>query len=358
MKIAYFITQHGYGHAVRSVQVINALPRHIDVLIISAVEKDFFQRMIIRDYAYRKKAFDVGCIQTSSLTVDIKKTLEAYSATHRNNEEALQDETAFLQSNGVDLVVTDSASFPLVLADNAAIPGILLASFTWVEIYRPYVEQYPDFAWIIKTMSQEYSKATIHIRSPLSLDISYGKRLVEVPLIAPKGKDIRNDLYSSIGISPSKHLAILYLGSYGLEVSVDSLAQYRDWHFVTFEPQAFEYPNYTVLDRKSWRYEDVIASSDAVIAKLGYGLLSTCMAAGVPVLYPGRKDFVEHAALDRATKEWGGGISVSDDEFYALNLKAGLTKALKEKPKTIPSDGAETAARIIETLTAESNGST
>ncbi|MBW2646710.1 MAG: hypothetical protein JRE23_11110 [Deltaproteobacteria bacterium] len=352
MKIAYFITQHGYGHAVRSAQVINALPRHIDVLIISAVEKDFFQRMITRDYAYREKAFDVGCVQTSSLTVDIKKTLEAYSATHRKNKESLQDETIFLKTNGVDLIVTDSAAFPLVLSESAGIPGILLASFTWAEIYRPYVEQHPDFEWVIDTMSQEYDKATLHLRPPLSLDINYGKRLVEIPLIAPKGKDIRNDLYSSIGIPPSQHLAILYLGSYGLEVSVDSLAQYRDWHFVTFEPPAFEYPNYTVLDRESWRYEDVMASSDAVIAKLGYGLLSTCMAAGVPVLYPGRKDFVEHAALDRAAKEWGGGISVPDEEFYALNLGAGLAKAIKEKPKTIPSDGAETAARIIKTLTA------
>ncbi|MFH1674228.1 MAG: hypothetical protein ABIF87_12485 [Pseudomonadota bacterium] len=352
MKIAYFITQHGYGHAVRSAQVINALQRHIEVLIISGVEKDFFKRSITRDYAYREKAFDVGCVQTSSLTVDIKKTLEAYSATHRNNEEEIRDETNFLETNGIDLVITDSAAFPLVLADNAVIPGILLASFTWVEIYRPYVEQHPDFEWVIYTMSQEYDKAAIHLRPPLSLDINYGKRLIEIPLIAPQGKNIRTDLYSSIGISPSKHLAILYLGSYGLEVSVDSLAQYRDWHFVTFEPPAFEYPNYTVLDREAWSYEDVIASSDAVIAKLGYGILSTCMAAGIPVLYPGRKNFVEHAALDRAAKEWGGGISIPNEEFYALNLGEGLAEAIKEKPKTMPSNGAETASRIIETLTA------
>jgi hypothetical protein len=63
--------------------------------------------------------------------------------------------------------------------------------------------------------------------------------------------------------------------------------------------------------------------------------------------------FVEHAALDRAAKEWGGGISVPDEEFYGLNLKEGLAKASREKSKSVPADGAKAAARIIESLTAE-----
>lgn len=350
MKIAYFITQHGYGHAVRSAQIINALPPYIEVVIISAVEKDFFKRSITRSYAYKKKGFDVGCVQTDSLNIDIKKTLQAYQKRYRKNQETLPDETAFLKSEAIDLVVTDSASFPLVLANSANIPGILLASFTWVEIYRPYVKQYPDFTPILNTMAQEYAKATLHLRPPLCLDIAYGKYKIDVPLIAPKGRDIKSKLIASIGIFPSKYLAVLYLGSYGLEVSFDNLAQYDDWHFVTFEPPPLEHPNYTLLERKSWRYEDVVASSDAVIGKLGYGLLSTCMAAGIPLLYPGRTHFVEHTALDEAAQTWGGGISISDENFYGLNLGTGLEKATQEKPKIAPANGAQAAARIIETL--------
>ena len=350
MKIAYFITQHGYGHAVRSAQIINAMPSYIEVVIISAIEKDFFNRSITRNYAYIKKGFDVGCIQTDSLNIDIKRTLQAYQKKYHKNQETRRDETAFLKSKAIDLVVTDSASFPLVLADSVNIPGILLASFTWVEIYRPYVKQYPDFTSIINTMAQEYARATLHLRPPLCLDITYGKHTIDVPLIAPKGRDIKSKLISSIGISPSKYVAMLYLGSYGLEVSFDNLAQYDDWHFITFEPQPFQPPNYTLLERELWRYEDVVASSDAVIGKLGYGLLSTCMAAGVPLLYPGRTNFVEHTALDEAAQAWGGGISISDGDFYALKLGAGLETATQEKPKTVSSDGAQADAQIIETL--------
>jgi L-arabinokinase len=350
MKIAYFITQHGYGHAVRSAQIINALPPYIDVVIISAVEKDFFKRSITREYTYKKKGFDVGCVQTDSLTVDVKRTLQACQKRYRKNQEILRNETALLRAEGVGLVITDSASFPLVLADSLNIPGILLASFTWVEIYRPYVRQHPDFASIINTMAQEYARATLHIRPPLCLDIAYGKQRIDVPLIAPKGRDIKNKLIASIGIFPSKYLAVLYLGSYGLEVSFDNLAQYDNWHFVTFEPPPLENPHYTLLERESWRYEDVVASSDAVIGKLGYGLLSTCMAAGVPLLYPGRTNFVEHTALNEAAQAWGGGISIADEDFYRLNLRAGLEKAIQEKPKTVPSDGAQATAGIIATL--------
>lgn len=348
MKIAYCITQHGYGHAVRSAQVINALPHHIEVLVTSAVEEACFKRILTREFSYRKKAFDVGCVQTDSLNVDIKKTLEAYQTLSRKNREALHTETAFLKAKGVDLVITDSASFPLVLADKAQIPGILLASFTWVEIYRPYMEQHPYFAPFIKAMSQEYAMATVHLRPPLSLEMAYGKHTVDVPLIAPRGKNVRGELIAFIGGSHSKHLAMVYLGSYGLNVSLNRLAHYEDWHFVTLEPVEIECPNLTLLDRDSWRYEDVIASSDAVIGKLGYGLLSTCMATGVPVLYPGRNDFVEHAALDGAARKWRGGIPVPDEEFYALNLRTGLKKAVRKKPESVPSGGAQAAARIIQ----------
>jgi L-arabinokinase len=350
MKIAYFITQHGYGHAVRSAQIMNALPPSIEIIIISAVEKDFFKRSIIRSYTYKKRAFDVGCIQTDSLKVDIKGTLQAYQKRYQKNLEILRDETTFLKSEAIDVVITDSASFPLVLANNVNVPCILLASFTWVEIYQPYVMQYPDFTPIINAMVQEYAKATLHLRPPLCLDIAYGKYTIDVPLIAPKGRNIKNKLISSIGIAPSKYLAMLYLGSYGLDVSLDNLAQYKDWHFAIFEPLPLQHPNYTLLERESWRYEDVVASSDAVIGKLGYGLLSTCMAAGVPVLYPGRTNFVEHTALDEAAQAWGGGISMADEDFYGLNLEAGLEKATQAKPTTVPSGGAQAAAGIIATL--------
>ncbi|MFH1076298.1 MAG: hypothetical protein V1753_05570 [Pseudomonadota bacterium] len=350
MKIAYFITQHGYGHAFRSAQVINALPDSAEVFIVSNVEQGFFYRAVTRTFSYRKKVFDVGCIQTDSINVDIYATLEAYSKVHHKNYKSLKDEIAILKDCGISLVISDSASFPMLLAAQTGIPGILLASFTWIEIYQPYMASHPEFEWLLGAMRGEYDKATLHLRPPLSLDISYGQRLVDIPLIAPAGNNIRDKLVALLGVAPSIRLGMLYFGSQGLSLSIEPLSQYQDWYFVTLEPLQGACDNCKLLDRNSWRYEDIIASSDAVVGKLGYGLLSSCMAAGMPIIYPPRSDFVEHEMLDNAARKWGGGIPLSSSEFFDLNIRQPLEQALTLKPKPIAHDGANVVAQFLMAL--------
>ena len=95
-----------------------------------------------------------------------------------------------------------------------------------------------------------------------------------------------------------------------------------------------------------WPGSDLIASTDALVAKAGYGTVCEAMACGTPMVYPPRQGFSEFRALDRSLRAWGGGIPVSTRDFQAFRLDRALDRAFHLGPLTppFPTDGADRIA--------------
>jgi hypothetical protein len=68
------------------------------------------------------------------------------------------------------------------------------------------------------------------------------------------------------------------------------------------------------------------------------------------MIYPPRRGFAEHRALDAALRTWGGGIPASSRAFSALELEPYLERAFQLTPGRPPfsPDG---AARVAKELT-------
>jgi UDP:flavonoid glycosyltransferase YjiC (YdhE family) len=100
-----------------------------------------------------------------------------------------------------------------------------------------------------------------------------------------------------------------------------------------------------------FKYHDVIASVDAMISKIGYGVYAECLLNGLPLLYVPREDFAEYPVLEAGINRWGHGIGLNKHDFYALEWDDALAiLAEKPKPPRIISDGAQLCADMIMTL--------
>ena len=96
-------------------------------------------------------------------------------------------------------------------------------------------------------------------------------------------------------------------------------------------------------------YEDLIASADAMITKIGYGVTSQGLVNGTPLIYLPRQDFAEFPVLEQAIREWGHGYRLSREDYRALNWGRALEEIAKRKrPEPVASDGARICAREIE----------
>jgi hypothetical protein len=107
--------------------------------------------------------------------------------------------------------------------------------------------------------------------------------------------------------------------------------------------------NLHIVPAADWHGGDLIASTDAMVAKAGYGTVCEAMARGTPIIYPPRWGFSEFRALDRSLRSWGGGIPVSARAFSSFKLDRALDRALSLGPLTppYPADGAARVANHL-----------
>ena len=350
--LCYYVTGHGFGHAIRTTQVLKALPPDLPfILKTTAPERLFREELPGRKFEYIPAEYDCGCLQSDSVTVLRRETLTRYSEIARANLKRLPNEIAFLRERGVRCVASDVPSFPLQAAHELGIPSVVVANFTWHDIYLEYV-QTPDDSDLLAQMATEYALATLACLTPLAVTTVGNLFPVSehVPLVARRGYPIRAKVTASLGISSSKKLALLYLGNWGLTIDWQALEHLTDWAFLVDRPLTQAAPdNVYVFDPTVLRYADIAASVDAVVSKAGYGTLTECIANSVPLIYLPRFGFAEHDALVLGMNKWGGAIEICEADFFAGNWCSALSAALATRPDptVYPTNGAELIANRL-----------
>lgn len=136
LSIAYYCTGHGLGHATRSIEVCKHLVElgHTVTVITGAPARVFLQEIPTARCVVRKAVLDAGSKQIDPFTVDVKGSLEEYYNTVViRRDEMLQAEIQWLQSNHIDLVVSDVVPIVCTAAATAGIPAVCVSNFSWGE---------------------------------------------------------------------------------------------------------------------------------------------------------------------------------------------------------------------------------
>jgi hypothetical protein len=176
---------------------------------------------------------------------------------------------------------------------------------------------------------------------------------VNVGMVANPGRDRRKELRGLLGLGSQEKLIYFYVGRYGqndLDWGRLEAHAAKGVHFVGYHAApAGPLKNLHLLSPSEWHGSDLIASTDALVAKAGYGTVCEAMAGNTPIIYPPRRGFSEFRALDRSLRSWGGGIPVSARDFRELRLDRALDRAFHLGPLTppFPTAGAARVARHL-----------
>ncbi|MBD3315682.1 MAG: hypothetical protein GF344_07845 [Chitinivibrionales bacterium] len=350
MHIAYYITAHGYGHAVRAATIVNELSPTTTVTFRTNIPRTFFEEELHRPFNCEQGMFDCGCIQTDSVTVDIQRTLETYKQLADRHPEMLPVEVAWCRRNHIDCIVSDIVPFAVEIAQTAGIPSVAVSNFSWYDIYTQYVGHNSWFAPYLKQMALQYGMADLLLALHPARLLPHFKTCRPMPIVGRRGKRRTEELKKIYGIAPRKKIGLIYVGDFGMgDVAWYRLAEFEDWEFLGLHTLSGAPANYHRVEKRYMPYQDLSASADLIISKIGYGTYAESILNGVPLMYIPRHDFAEFPILEESISRWGYGHRLEHDQFRASAWHDVLHRvAVSNPPPSLESTGASECAAAIE----------
>jgi hypothetical protein len=363
--IAAYISGHGFGHAVRTGEVIRAvraLRPDLPVTIVTAADERVCRRAAGEPVSFRRAHLDVGVIQRDALSQDESATAEAWRQFARTYDERVADEARWLRESGTRAVLADVPPLAFDAAARAGVPAVGLTNFSWDWVYRHLARQEPRLAEAADHAARAYAQAALLLELPFAGDLSAFPRRERIPLVARPPRRARADVRSYLGLGEGEVVALVTFGGIGMPgFGLGALAPLADVTVLATEGVATGAPNVHMvdldaLDAGGYLYRDLVTAADVVVTKPGYGIVSDAIASRTRLVYTERGDFPEYPILAEGMSRWLPAVHVSNADLRAGRLRPALERVLALPfPDPPPLDGSQVAARrLLEFVTSRS----
>lgn len=340
--VIFYVSGHGYGHAVRVASVLRALRRQRPNLQIS-VRTQAPPSLFPAGVNVHAVKIDSGAIESEdSLRIDAGRTAEEVRRFCREEEDVVRREAAFVRDSGASLLVGDVPWILGRISQSTGVHSIALGNFSWDWIYEPILGSGNED---LQRMREAYSQIQTVLRLPLRQPAGWDmfRNIVDVPLvsrcpIAGRRLDPLPTVFLA-GRAP--------LPSTALERGILSC---EDFYFVTIGESPKLFRNWqTVRLGGEWEFPDLLAACDIVLSKLGYSLAADCIAFGKRLVYPPRTGFREDGMMQAEIVRHIPAMPIAVDEYLAGEW-GGALRAVCEMPpveSALQTSGAEVCARHL-----------
>jgi hypothetical protein len=342
MLMVFHISGHGLGHASRDIELINAImSRRPDARIVvrTSAQRWLFDLTAPPTVQLQALEADSGVVQIDSLRLDEEATAIAAARFYRDFDRRVQEEADRLRQMRADIVLGDIPPLAFAAAARAGLPAIAIGNFTWDWIYGTYPafeRLAPD---VLPAIRRAYAQTTLALRLPLHGGFEPMAAVTrDIPFIARRSIREREEIRRALGVPSDRPVVLASFGGYGADIP-DHLS--RCDRFTLLAPHR-EPP-------AGLRYQDLVAASDVVISKPGYGIVSECVANGAALLYTSRGRFAEYDVFVEEMPHVLRCRYISQEDFlagrWAEAIEALIAQpAVLERPRV---DGAEIAVDQI-----------
>ncbi len=309
MRIAYYISGHGYGHASRSCVIVNALAEEHQVWIVTSVPRQFLNRNLKMPCGRRYADIDIGVIQPDSMTIDFRATIEALHELEARREKVLVQEMEWLAKEHIERVIADIPPLSCRAAAELGIPCAVITNFTWDDIYDPYEHDHPGFREAAQSAAADYARAWL-FELPFATSMQAFHTRSPFGLIARTHSVDRKTVRQRLDFGESR-LALLSFGGLGFGNSApEHWDTPQEWKLIITgerpENLVFEKGVRLITPEQMTEtgisYPDIVGAADVVLTKPGYGITSECIANRTPMIYTDRSPFAEYPCLVEGIK--------------------------------------------------------
>lgn len=369
IRIAYYISGHGYGHLIRSLSLIKFLKTktindypcdQIDKPIFPEKTVDFCISIILnnkdhariiqtdpelQDNAVYIRNFDLSIENSDLMNIDIETTVNGFRDFINRSDNYLAKEKEFILSKGFDIIISDIGFIPVAAASLAGLPGCILGNFTWEEVFYDYMQKgFHVFNSDILFLLDCYNMADIYFQLPLALKFRLTTKLKRIGFITKKTKYQGNHFKEKF--KPMDEYVYVFdtldiQGKYKIKYNlsdIDPKIRFIIWNRYN---DPLQDRNFIYVSEKDIDFEEVLAFSDIIFGKPGYNLLAQSIIFNKKVLLINKGGFIE---TDTIIKGAGRYIETSvlssvDKDFFqstcfsdSINKLNAQRKGIRLKP--------------------------
>ena len=295
------VSGHGFGHLAQVAPVLTALRRRLPDLrltVRSALPAEVVLGRVPGPAELRPGVPEVGLVMHSGLEVSLDESARAYAALHADWPRQVKWASADLRALRPDLVLADVPYLSLAAAAAAGVPALALCSLNWADIFDHYLGRaMPQADRIAQEIRAAYAQATLFVTPRPHMPMPGLARLRAVGPVGAHGRRRRDELEGALGLTPPERLALVGLGG------VDTPLAAHGWPRVDrvrwLVPASWGLTRGDVIPMESAKmpFLDLLASSDLLVTKTGYGSFVEAACAGLPVVYVRRPDWPEEPYL-------------------------------------------------------------
>ena len=354
-EVAFFVTSHGFGHAARACAVAEALLAlrpEMSFAFYSEVPSWFFEDSLGPACVHRVCRTDVGLVQDTPFQHDVGKTLSALQDFFPFERSLVDELGKELGDAGCRLVICDVSALGIAVARACGISSVLLENFTWDWVYEDFLADESGFEPFVHGLREIYAKADHHLQTePVCLSASKASLL---PSISRACRTPRSRIRAELGVPEEVKLGLITTG--GIHGEMECLNRLRKTDKAWFlapggcEDHIEHHGNVVLMSHRSgFHYPDLVAASDFLVGKAGYGTIAEARASGVSFAHVLRENFRESACLREYLCREDMGFEISEEEFHSAAWLDRLDELLATSGRLEPKpNGAEDAAATLD----------
>jgi hypothetical protein len=366
-SLVFYISGHGFGHASRDIEIINALLERLpdlQVHVRTYAPRWLFDLTVRGRVTYHQVDCDTGVVQRDTLNPDIEATIAQARAFYGDFDRRVSAEANALREIAPAFVLSDMSPLGLAAAALAGVPSVAAGNFTWDWIYDGYDRWLEGAAWIPPLIRDTHRFAEEAWRLPLHGGFDGFRHVVDLPLVARISRREPDEVRRRLGLPTGTPAVLVSFGGFGLEsVGTAELARFDGYSFIVTEgslvPKGPRTPgtactrdgNIVSVNEHAWygegfRYEDLVKAADVVVTKPGFGIIAESVANQAAIVYTSRGLFVEYDVLVREMPKYLRCAFISNEDLLSWRWTPALEQALAAPPprERAPFDGADFAA--------------
>ncbi len=349
-RILIYVSDHGYGHAARTIALVrNLLKTTKFEIIVKNSNAFYFLKSSLPNVRVEKVQTDVGPVfNWDSNRVDLEQTFDNFSNWINNEETWISQEVASFRECPADLILTDISPIAVRLAQKVRCACITVGNFSWIDILKklPY---HKNKDVVLRWLDESFSIPEFAIKLPLSMNMEGFSKIKNASLLCRDVTCTKRQTLKELGLDSSP--IVVYTGAQSpawLKINKkDNRIPLVTMRFNELQLENKVFSGYS-------ESQNIIAASKAVIAKSGYSILAECVKFRCPIYIIPRIDYPEDVALSNWAQDLGIG-KVIDMHSESLDIpheeQIKSTKyAIKEKLIESLERRQETASIILETV--------